>query len=63
MIYLGDGPTDIPCFSVVMKGGGKGIGIVKKERPERGAPLWRGLIRDIAIDIFLRSKVALAPSL
>jgi len=85
MIYLGDGPTDIPCFSLIVKGGGKGIGIIKKERPERGVPLWKGrrltvgpympiytrgsdlrimleqLIKDIAIEIFHRSKVSLVP--
>ena len=42
MIYIGDGPTDIPCFSVVMKFGGKGIGIIKGEKPERGVRLWKG---------------------
>lgn len=41
-IYIGDGPTDIPCFSVVTNSGGKGIGILKPSRPERGAPLWKG---------------------
>mgnify|MGYP001098698717 CR=1 FL=1 len=29
MIYLGDGPTDIPCFSTIQKFGGKTIGILK----------------------------------
>jgi len=42
MIYLGDGPTDIPCFSTIMKLRGKGIGIIKQNRPERGLPLWKG---------------------
>jgi hypothetical protein len=42
MIYIGDGPTDIPCFSTVMKGEGKVVGIRKPQRPERGAPLWKG---------------------
>lgn len=42
MIYIGDGPTDIPCFSVITKAGGKGIGIMKRDKPERGVPLWKG---------------------
>jgi len=29
MIYVGDGPTDIPCFSAVQSNGGKTIGILK----------------------------------
>jgi len=29
MIYVGDGPTDIPCFSAVQRNGGKTIGILK----------------------------------
>jgi hypothetical protein len=35
MIYIGDGPTDIPCFSAVQSNGGKTIGILKYDR--RGA--------------------------
>lgn len=42
MIYIGDGPTDIPCFSVIRNAGGKGIGIIKRDKPERGVPLWKG---------------------
>ncbi len=32
MIYVGDGPTDIPCFSAVQSNGGKTIGILKHVR-------------------------------
>ena len=32
MIYLGDGPTDIPCFSTVSQNGGKTIGVLKYEK-------------------------------
>jgi hypothetical protein len=32
MIYLGDGPTDIPCFSSVQHFGGKTIGILKYKK-------------------------------
>ena len=32
MIYVGDGPTDIPCFSTVQSNGGKTIGILKHTR-------------------------------
>jgi len=32
MIYIGDGPTDIPCFSTIQQYGGKTIGILKYDR-------------------------------
>jgi len=32
MIYLGDGPTDIPCFSTIQQNGGKTIGVLKYEK-------------------------------
>ena len=27
MVYVGDGPSDIPCLSLITKGGGEGIGV------------------------------------
>lgn len=35
MIYIGDGPTDVPCFSVVTQLGGSAVGI-RANRPQRG---------------------------
>lgn len=32
MIYLGDGPTDIPCFSAIQQFGGKTVGILKYQK-------------------------------
>jgi len=32
MIYIGDGPTDIPCFSTIQQNGGKTVGILKHHR-------------------------------
>jgi phosphoglycolate phosphatase-like HAD superfamily hydrolase len=29
MIYIGDGPTDIPCFSAIQQYGGKTVGVLK----------------------------------
>ena len=37
MIYVGDGPTDIHCFSVVIRGGGQTLGITRPG--ERRDPL------------------------
>jgi phosphoserine phosphatase len=34
MIYIGDGPTDIPCFSAVQHGGGRTIGLLKYQLRE-----------------------------
>jgi phosphoserine phosphatase len=39
MIYLGDGLTDVPCFSLLNKANGKGFGIfdpLKKGSPKKG---------------------------
>ena len=33
MIYVGDGPSDIPCMSLVQNGGGYVMGILSKEKP------------------------------
>ena len=42
MIYLGDGPSDIPCFSAVRDYGGNCIGIVGNDTAHKGYELARG---------------------
>ena len=42
MIYIGDGPSDIPCFSAVRSNGGHCIGIMDKHKPKRAYELARG---------------------
>ena len=42
MIYIGDGPSDIPCFSAVRSNGGHCIGIMDARRPARSYELARG---------------------
>jgi hypothetical protein len=34
MIYIADGPSDIPCFSLVKERGGKTYGVYNPDRPE-----------------------------
>lgn len=45
MIYVGDGYTDIPCFSVVRRGGGEAFGVYDMERESKRAKAW-GFVRD-----------------
>lgn len=42
MIYVGDGPTDIPCFSLVLKNEGYGIGVYGKKTVTKAWQLARG---------------------
>ena len=42
MIYIGDGPSDIPCFSAVRSNGGHCIGIMDAQNPKRAYELARG---------------------
>lgn len=42
MIYIGDGPSDIPCFSAVRDNGGHCIGILDKKKPKKMYELARG---------------------
>ena len=42
MIYLGDGPSDIPCFSAIKGYGGNCIGIIGQENAHKGYQLARG---------------------
>lgn len=45
MIFVGDGYTDIPCFSLLRKQGGIAIGVFDKENKEKWGRAW-GFIED-----------------
>ena len=38
MVYLGDGPSDIPCFSMIRAQGGKGVGVTPPDDIELRKP-------------------------
>ena len=40
MVYVGDGYTDIPCFSLLKKNGGTSIGVYDRENREKWGRAW-----------------------
>lgn len=40
MVYVGDGYTDIPCFSLLKKGGGTAIGVYDRENRDKWGRAW-----------------------
>jgi haloacid dehalogenase-like hydrolase len=40
MVYVGDGYTDIPCFSLIKNGGGTAIGVYDRENREKWGRAW-----------------------
>ena len=49
MIYLGDGPSDIPCFSMIEKLGGTSIAIDSKDEWSKN---WEYELRSRKMDSF-----------
>jgi len=45
MIFVGDGYTDVPCFSLVRQYGGLAIGVYNRDAPEKWRRAW-GFVED-----------------
>ncbi len=46
IIFVGDGSTDIPCFSLVKRYEGVGIGVYDKDRPDKWGEKYESFIGD-----------------
>jgi hypothetical protein len=44
MIYIGDGLTDVPCFSLLDKAGGKGFGVFEPKKKGDPKKAWEQLV-------------------
>ena len=62
MVYLGDGPSDIPCFSAVKSLGGNCISIVGRDTVNKGYELARASEQRSALTRAITAKAAISVS-
>ena len=51
MIYVGDGPTDVPCFSLVMQNGGKTIAVYESKDTKAFNECYRLVVESKRADV------------
>ncbi len=62
MIFVGDGHTDVPCFSLVRNAGGVAIGVYDRERQDRWGRAW-GFIEDNRVSNLVPADYSLKSAL
>jgi hypothetical protein len=62
MIFVGDGYTDIPCFSLVMKSGGIPIAVYDQKEKEKWGRAW-GFIEDRRVSNLLSANYSVKSDL
>jgi hypothetical protein len=63
MIYIGDGPTDVPCFSLVMQNGGKALAVYEPEDKKAFDECYRLVVESKRADVMCPADYSIGSQL